>query len=250
MKNKSGFTLIEILISLFIMAIMITAFTKLMNSTFKGMRTVTQSSDLTSEIQLAIPIISERLQNATCIFSENTPLTFGNSPLHQNTIRNGAGSFWLPDTDPVLAMFMPGSTSGATNNYDFYAYYPILRSSYFNVDQIGPSTDVQNDSSVWMLLEYKHEVTLTSRPRCHGGEDLTGGGRSRYLADYVAPSNDVNIPYTMFIHDTPAEDAADQRQSVTVNLRFKRNNGNRVETVPSDGSLMSTTIFPRAITYW
>jgi len=157
MKTKSGFTLIEILISLFIMAIMITAFSKLMSSTFKGMRTVSQGTELTTEAQLSTPIMVERLQKAACFYESGT-LTFGNSTLHKNsTVLGNPTQYWQVDSDPVLAMFMAGSEEGP-DKYDFYAYYAMKRSHYMSTNQIGPKEDVQNDQSVWMILEYKKRL--------------------------------------------------------------------------------------------
>ena len=235
------------------MAIMLTAFTKLMSTTFKGMRTVTQSTDLTTEAQLSTPIMIERIQKAYCFFPPGETITFGNSPLHQNTIRPNTDTTtrnWTIGNDPVLAMFMPNSTTTSnTDTYDFYAYYPIKRSSYMKTNQIGPSPDVQNDTSVWMILEYKHSITLSSTPSCDGSENLTGGKRPRYVADYVAPSNQSG-PYDIFSYDIPPADAADQRRSIEVKLRFQRHNGKRIEQLPVDGSEISTKIYPRNISYW
>lgn len=248
MKTKSGFTLVEILISLFIMAIMITAFSKLMSSTFKGMRTVSQSTELTTEAQLATPIMIERIQKAACIFKDGS-VSIGTSILHKNTTGPGSPSaHWNIGTDPILAMFMAGSADGP-DTYDFYAYYAIKRDKYMSTNQIGPQEDVQNDQSVWMILEYKHSIPSLTKPNCDGLINLKGGKRPRYVADFVAPSNDpLANPYTMFEFDEGT--AADPRQSVTIRLRFMRNNGNRVEVLPSDGSLLSTKIYPRNVSYW
>lgn len=244
MNTKSGFTLIEILISLFIMSIMITAFAKLMSTTFKGMRTVTQSTELTTEAQLSTPIIVDRLQSAACIFPPGTNISFGNLELHQNTVRPGADSNWIVGTDPVLAMFMPPAAS-TPNEYKFFAYYPIVRSAYMTTNQIGPSPDVQNDDSVWMILEYKNTLTLPSRPNCDGTVDLTGGPNPRYLADFIEPNSNPSNPMKLFSYQGPT--ATDPRSSVTLNMRFKRDNGKRVETLPTDGSYISTKVFPRNI---
>lgn len=233
------------------MAIMITAFSKLMSSTFKGMRTVTQGTELTTEAQLATPIIIERVQKASCFFAPGTTTTFGNWYIHKNsTVAGSATPYWEVGADPVLAMFMPGSDKG-NGFYDFYAYYAMRRNYYMASDQIGPKPDTQNDQSVWMLMEYKHEVPLASSPKCDGLEDVTGGPRPRYVADYIAPSNDPdNNPYEMFEYGIPEATDTDQRYSVTINLRFIRNNGNRVEQLPTDGGVIPTKIFPRNISYW
>lgn len=149
---------------------------------------------------------------------------------------------------------MPGSADGPDGTYDFYAYYLITRSSYMSTNQIGPSSDVQNDSSVWMILEYKHlKIPLSSKPTCDGTDGFAGGQkhRPRYVADYVAPSNHpTDNPYEMFTYNIPDATDVDQRRSIEINLRFKRNNGNRVETLPTDGGLLSTKIFPRNVSYW
>lgn len=232
------------------MAIMITAFAKLMSSTFKGMRTVTQSTELTTEAQLSTPILVDRVLNAACFYDSGT-ITFGDTILYENTLSPGTTTnVWNVGTDPVLAMFMPESTANP-GEYEFFAYYPILRSKYMSTNQIGPSPDVQNDSSVWMILEYKKTMTFGSKPLCDGSELLTGGNRPRYVADYVAPSNDYTSGiYTMFEYNKPIDTDVDQRHSVAINLKFKRKNGNRNEILPTDGSLISTKIFPKNIAYW
>jgi len=248
-RSNKGFTLVEILISLFIMSIMLTALVKLMSTTFKGMRNVTQSTELVTEGQLAAPMIADRLQTAICIFRVGTALDFESDPTHYKNIDTGSGSSWVVGNDPILAMFLPPSSDDPAGTYRFFAYYPTPRTNYLATNPIGPYSDGQNDSFVWMLLEYRHTIALPSKPVCSGNEAIGGGDTSRYLADFVAPTNDINIPYPMFEYNIPLSTATDQRHSVTFNIRFRRNNGGRVETVPNDGTLLSTTVYPRNISY-
>lgn len=230
------------------MSIMITVFAKLMSSTFAGMRTVSQSTELTTEAQLTTPMIITKLQQAACIFPPGKNISFGDTSLKMNSIGPTEMTTWRVGTDPIIAMFMHQSDNGL---YDFYAYYPVKRSDYIAAKPIAPKADVQNDQSVWMLVEYRYPMSLSAKPLCDGSENLWSNSQPSFLTDFVSPNNDPNNdPYNMFEYKIPLDTDTDQRRSVTINLRFQRNNGNRIERLPADGSLLTTKIFPRNASYW
>lgn len=193
MKTTRGFTLVEVLISLGILGIIITVLFQTIGSTTGLSNTTNSSNDLIREGQIAQQLLNARFKEACYVYPPSNTLTLAASGF---TTQNGAGNTWTVNTHPIVAVILPPEPSDT--RYRFLAYYAIPRSQYVNsaATSSNPGADVNNDSSVWMLMEYRrlinvsNSVTFPSRfcaDLASNSNFVITGGNAQLLTDYISP---------------------------------------------------------------
>lgn len=240
-------------------------------------------NELISEGQIAQQLIASRLQSAFYIYpaGRTLQLTTGGSTT-PNTVRAGAGQNWTVGTDPFMAMIMPPRATGQCPDSDggagnpdacfvFYAYYPIVRSTFIASNpNISPPADAAN-ANVWLLMEYRANLLdgvnrsnqLDSPPSATtvsanaAGVHPTIRGRSgQMLVDYVQPQTFAGSPsYTVFRICDPAVSTAQPNcpsgttstspRLVDFNLRLLQHRGGKALGAPTNTAPLSTRVYPR-----
>ena len=207
MKQSSGFTLVELLVSLGLLGVILTTLFQTMGSTTQLANTTNSSNDLIREGQIAQQVLNARTKEACFVYPATRSIQLATVGY---TTRNGtaspAGYNWVINTHPMIAMILPPSAdipaTATVNNYRFVAYYAIPRSQYVALSPAGaaavinPGQDVLNDGTVWMLMEYRRNinvlaagfgpVTTCAAVAANTAVDLTGGN-AELLTDYIAP---------------------------------------------------------------
>jgi type II secretory pathway pseudopilin PulG len=214
MKNHySGFTLLEVLVSLGLLGSIVVLLFNFLGSTTQSSNTINASNELLREGQIAQQLIAARLKEACYIYPSGSTITMGSSGF--TTVNEfggtpGTGYAWTVNTHPIIAMILPPNltdpTDGVTtgNYFRFYAYYPVSRSRYFQMgfaESEKPNPDTFNDKSVWMLMEYRKNLTEFSEgtsSKCASMPatvDITGRS-GRLLVDYISRANPINSLFT------------------------------------------------------
>ncbi len=166
-RFTSGFTLVEMMISTAILAVLMLGFTQIFGGSLRASAQVNGRNELISEGQIAQQLIASRLQSAFYIYPPSTALQMTSSGvMAKNTVRAGAGYVWTVNTDPIVAMIVPPkvkaqcptSSAGPGSEdacFSFYAYYPVLRSALIaDAPASAPDPD-PNNANAWVLMEYK-----------------------------------------------------------------------------------------------
>lgn len=144
----SAFTLVELLIGLFILAVLLGLFARFFGDTLGYTSRLNARNELLGEGQIAQNYLSSKLQEAWYVFPSGTSITLpvaGSVATWQVTAPSGGGTAWTVDDDgttatlnPFIALILPPSNGAAAcvspsttaGCYRFLAYYPITRSSY------------------------------------------------------------------------------------------------------------------------
>ena len=207
MNKRSGFTLVELLVSLALLGVILTTLFQTMGSTTQLANTTNSSNDLIREGQIAQQVLNARFKEACFVYPATRIIQLATSGY---TARNGialpVGFNWVINTHPMVAMILPPSAdipaSPTVNNYRFVAYYAIPRRQYVApspagaANVINPGRDALNDDTVWMLMEYRRNinvlatgfgpVTTCAAISANTSVVLTGGN-AELLTDYIAP---------------------------------------------------------------
>lgn len=258
MRTRRGFTLIEILVALTVLAVLMLAFVQFYSGTLRTTASLQIQNELLSEGQLAHHLIASRIKEAWYVWPPASTLQLASTGwTTANTLRGGRN--WT--AGPLfLAMILPPERDRVRCSDDvkgcfrFFAYYPMKRSYYLT--HASPAETLEpappNDDKVWVLMEYRaHYRPGTNCPvRADGKPDPTvltyRGGRGRFLVDYVQPLND---PWDR-TYDYPAlfgyaRDLHGRVRAVTVSLRFAREVRGRVYRVPATTEPLTITVEPR-----
>lgn len=194
----AGLTLIEILVSLSLLGVIMAALFQTMGSTVALSNTTTSSNDLIREGQIAQQVLNARFKEACYVYPTGETIKMTSIGF---TTKNGIGWDWVVNTDPIVAFILPPEPGVANlNQYRFQAYYAIPRSQYVNEasNNANPGKDAVNDSSVWMLMEYRKVVDISGAAYNTGRKcaqlavnstfktDLQSAS-GRLLTDYITP---------------------------------------------------------------
>ena len=256
MRGK-GFTLIEILVALAVMAVLMLAFVRFFSGTLRTAASLQAQNELLNEGQLAHHLIVSRIKEAWYVWPPGSVLRLANSGwTTENSLRGGQD--WTVGPT-FLAMILPpeqDQTRCSANDrgcFRFFAYYPMKRSFYLAhaspVEALEP--DPRNDRKVWVLMEYRayykpgRNCPVKPSGKPNPGIKAYRGNRGRLLVDYVQPLADPWDPgynYPALFSFTASRGKV---QAVTVSLRFAREVRGQVYRVPASKGPFSITVEPR-----
>lgn len=216
--RSSGFTLIEVLVSILLIGIVLAALMSFFSQSTKLSSQSSSRSELQQETLNAQQLMAGRLREAWYIFPVGTSLNLGGA-LRQNPINNS--SAWIVGTHPIVAMILPPTQTGGTclqSSRQFcwkaFAYYPVKRSVWVSATtnsageatSSNPGADPSNDPNTWVLVELRKTLygfTPSNYPPTTL-PNISKGSDANLLADYIAPTNASAAPYTMFDFESNA----------------------------------------------
>lgn len=255
MKNKiNGFTLLEMVVSIAIFGIIMVT---LLNSFNQGNRVAANTSnrsDMQQEILNAQQLISGRLREAWYIYPPtSTTWSLGTTALTRNPVTGN--NSWQTDTSlnpnqPLLALILPPTSP--TGPYRFFAYYPVLRSTWLSGTISDPVRDPGADTSnnnTWVLAEYRQNMPSSFNPSAFPTTppSMPTGATPNILSDYVAPTivtsnfTTSGNTYTMFTYTT---DSLGFVNGVTLNLASSRLSLGSLLRLPNATDEYTISIYP------
>ncbi len=256
---KKGFTLIEILVALAVLAVLMLAFVSFFSSTLRISSSLQVQNELLSEAQVAHQLVASRIKEAWYVWPPGSILRLANSGWTTQNTLNGGRDWTVGPT--FLAMILPPLKDGISCTVDksgcfrFFAYYPMKRSHYVAhasaVEALDP--DTQNDGKVWVLMEYRsfyrRSGTASCPVRANGrpkpAETAYRGKRGRLLVDYVQPLADPwnrAYDYPKLFDFRTSEGSV---TAVTVQLRLARQARGQVHRVPAGAGALTLSIEPK-----
>jgi type II secretory pathway pseudopilin PulG len=247
-----GFTLLEILIGLFILGAIMVAFFRIVGTTADTSNELTLRNDLIQDAQIAQQIVNARIQESCYIYPTGTAITMGTGYTTKRTIPSGTNNSWTLGTDPIVAMILRPTGTGTTGR--FVAYYPMLRSYYIANAAASqrPDTGAENGNN-WLLMEYSTDIggwnnALTCTANVASGTlTITGtGAQGRFLVDNVQPTDTTGVYSQMFTYNAGPPVSITFRMKMQRTVLGRQNTSNSagiVRVPPSSGSNpMQTTI--------
>ncbi|MCL6527113.1 MAG: prepilin-type N-terminal cleavage/methylation domain-containing protein [Thermaceae bacterium] len=265
MRYKSGFTLLEILVALGILGVLSVIFLQIFTNTLSTTTNLNSRNNLINEGQLAVRVISSRLQEACYVYPQGSTITLASSGWTTQKTVGGSGYNWVVGTDPIVAMLLPPEPG--SNQYRFFAYFAMTRAFYQSnasaSERLEP--DTQNTNAL-VLMEYRANIdsslSLSTGQTCQvlaanlaGGTDttdpsvtptnlplqpLTGSRRGIVLVDYVQPGTP--------LFTVPATTGGASAPSVGINLSFlKQVQGRTLVVNGASANGLNITVFPRNI---
>lgn len=268
---EQGFTLVELLISLALLGIVLTAVVSINIGTSQSAAALQVRNDLTPELQIAQSYMAGKLGQAAYVFpvGANIQMTAA-----ANTAVSPSGSSnFKVGTDPVLAFVLPPkivATTSATKCsavaatlksdycYMFYAFYAMKRSNYISAvsgaDDSGANP--ANDSTAWVLMEYRGAYSDLNASYLATGfsqflTEIPTGNRGRLLMDYLVPYPTTStLPlFSTNVTQTPPGSQQAGVATVTMNLAASQLVGSQTVRVPTSSATAFTTVtvYPRNV---
>ncbi len=256
---RKGFTLLEILVALAILAVLMLAFVRFFGSTLKASSNLQVQNELLSEAQVAHQLVASRIKEAWYVWPPHSVLRLANSGWTTRNTLDGGRNWTVGPT--FLAMILPPQKDGISCTTDkagcfrFFAYFPMKRDHYVThasaAEALDP--DSQNDGKVWVLMEYRSFYRRHGTATCpvsadghpNPAETAYRGKRGRLLVDYVQPPSDPWDPTYdypgLFDFQTSGGDVT----AVTVRLRLARLVRGRVYRVPAQAGALTLTVEPK-----
>ena len=174
MRKTQGFTLVELLIGLFLMSLILVFVGSLINSSVQDTSRITSNADVIKDGQIAQQLIAGRLSEAMYVWLPGSPANINMTGTGITTVNTvgGTGQQWRVNADPFVAMVLPptgtanydalGTVTNCTATvtdgcYRFFAYYPMLRSALTSsslAQTEKPKADTANNNQ-WVLMEYR-----------------------------------------------------------------------------------------------
>jgi len=255
---KRGFTLIEILVALAVLAVLMLAFVLFFRGTLRASSSLQVQNELMSEAQVAHQLVASRIKEAWYLWPPGSVLRLaGSGWTTRNTLDGGRD--WAVGPK-FLAMILPPSKDGVACSADregcfrFFAYYPMRRDHYVAraspVEALDP--DPANDGKVWVLMEYRSVYRKGGAAACpvradgspEPGETAYRGKRGRLLVDFVQPFSDPWDPGFNYPGFFDFRTAGTSVTAVTVRLRLAREVRGRVYRVPREPGSLTLTVQP------
>jgi len=266
-----GFTLVELLISLALLGIVLTAVISINIGTSQSAAALQVRNDLTPELQIAQSYMAGKLGQAAYVFpvGANVQMT-----ATANTAVSPSGSTnFKVGTDPVIAFVLPPKIVGTTAStkcstvtvalksdycYTFYAFYAMKRSNYISAvsgaDDSGANP--ANDSTAWVLMEYRGVYSDPNASYMATGfsqfvTEIPTGNRGRLLMDYLVPYPTTSaLPlFSTNVTQTPPGSQQAGVATVSMNLAASQVVANQTVRVPTSNStaFTSVTVYPRNV---
>lgn len=241
-RKKSGFTLIEVLVSLGILGVIMVSTFNFIDSSVAVSSSANSSNELIREGQIAQQVLTARFKEACYVFPGTSALTLAASGFQREN--NFTSSWlWTVNTDPFVAMILPPDPRNPADGYRFMAYYAVPRNRWTSAATGGnnPGVDVRNDNSTWLIIQYLRYLPQSAPITCDvirlqsGFAAAITGGSSDILLDYVdipANRNSLFQVGTNFI-------------DYDIRLRKTNANGNVVRVGgPGTDSSLNSRVFP------
>jgi prepilin-type N-terminal cleavage/methylation domain-containing protein len=218
--NSSGFTLIEILISLGILGVIMVLTLQYMLSVSRISNMISANAENMEELRNAMAIMNDEVSRAVYIFPPNAglPAQYAISSINLGggrfrTQPNGGGTTWTVGsiTNPILAMITTPRNNAVTcfvdnaGCFQFVAFYATKRSD----DIENPLTTTEtlasepaNDNQ-WVLVEYRR--ALNQNAPAQAAMPIPGGGTVNVpivrwdLASCTTTANAPNPPTTQCV---------------------------------------------------
>lgn len=268
--HQDGFTLVELLISLGILGLLLTAVVSVNIGTSRSAAGLQARNDLQPELQLTQNYMASKLAQASYVFPSGSSIQLTSSGSTTTNYAGGpTGTYtWVVGTDPIIAFIVPpktvtvGGCAAATAStasdycYAFYAFYAMNRANYL-VAVSGaddPGANAANDSTASVLLEYRGYYSAYAPVPILSGfgmptpAQIPTGSTGRLLMDFLAPST---ATFPLFSTNAPLA-AASQiagTTTVTMNLAALQNVSQQVIRVPAGTTTTygTLTVYPRNV---
>lgn len=262
-RHQLGFTLVELLISLALLGILLTAVVTINIGTSRSAAALQARNDMLPELQITQNYMAGKLREAAYVFpvGSNIQLTATGT-----TTRNAAtGNYnWQVGTHPIIAFILPprvvvpGGCATATAStiadycYAFYAFYALNRGDYVAAvtGADDPGDNSANDATAMVLMEYRGYYSSASLNTNVGylpnTTAIPTGNRGRMLMDYLSPYPSTSA-LPLFSQATTSQQAG--VTTVTLNLAALQSVAGQSVRIPSsDGSTFnSLTVYPRNV---
>ncbi len=221
--KQAGFTLVEMLIGLFILGAIMVSFFAIVGNTLDSSRSLSARNDIIQDAQVAQQLINARIQEACYVYTSGTVQMAASGYTTKRSALSASNWTWTVGVDPIIAMILPPNPSEPTpgglaqnQRYRFFAYYPVQRQDYINnaASSLDPELSPANGSG-WMMMQYFKfldtrgttvnaipvttgmDPSLTCTQNVTAGNATITGGASDLLVDFVQPAN-IAPTYTMF----------------------------------------------------
>lgn len=268
-SHRNGFTLVELLIGMALLAVVLAATLQIFTSSADGTTRLNNLSDSQQEALNGLQFVSGRLKEAWYVYPAGSVIDLGTNALVKNptTGANAGSTRYAVGTEPMLAMILPPedrtqscavSTSGC---YRFYAYFAVKHSDWTKAatgfNDPGPATGTQ---TTWVLAEYRANFSTT--PSIVNGGAVpavpTAQASTNLFMTNVAPALGTTAPnYNLFTLSTVTLSSASATQlanwplthvnRVRQELRVVRQQGSSVQALPSTTATYQITIYPENI---
>jgi prepilin-type N-terminal cleavage/methylation domain-containing protein len=219
--KQAGFTLLEMLIGLFILGAIMASFFTIVGNSLDSSRELTARNDIIQDAQTAQQLINARIQEACYIYKTGTIQMFSSGTTAQRSALGATNYAWTVGADPILAMILPPDPQDPNTTkrqqYRFLAYYPVRRQSLLDGATSGSGNPEQSPANKdnWVLMQYlrymptigpdlsgtRMDPQQTCAQNLAAGNVSITGGSADLLVDYVQPSN-IAPTYTMFSYNT------------------------------------------------
>lgn len=178
MNKRSGFTLVEILISLAVLGILLSFVVRTLSVNASYTSNTVVRSNLIDDIRVAGQMIADQVGKAIYVFAPGTSITLNSTGAGYSVQDSGGSNTWnVADiADPLIAFVEPPKIRSASNLCDpatgdftnqltktkdacltFVAYYPLIRSNVVaSATGAGnPGADTSVNNSKRMIYEFR-----------------------------------------------------------------------------------------------
>lgn len=272
--SRAGFTLVELLIGMALLALILTATVQIFMSSSRASSRLNAMGDAQQEAINGLQFISARTKEAWYVYPAGSVLNFSlpaGAQLAANPAtgtRAGTTSYAVGQ-EPALAMILPPQDASAACNvttsplgcYRFFGYIAVDRgvwaSRAASFNQPGPST---GSSPTWVLAEYR--ALYAAPPAIVEGGSLpvvaTGVPQLNLLMTDLAPAIGGTAPnYQLFTLQSVTLTAPRayqlatwplaQVEQIRQDLRVLRQQGGQSQSLPSATTTFQLNVVPENV---